>query len=197
MNFNFPPDTPIESARRWFDRAVNEATTSNPLAMVLTTVNNNGLPSSRIVLQKGFDDNGVIFFTNYQSDKANDISVNEAVSLLYYWDDMQIQLQVQGSATKLTNEESDAYFETRPRISKIGAWASDQSKPLTSRAALMAKIATFAAKWIGRKVPRPEHWGGYRVSLNMIEFLETKEGRLHNRIRYINQNEWTWQRLQP
>ena len=197
MNFKSPPDTPIESAQTWFDRAVDRSSTPNPLSMVLTTVNKDGHPSSRVVLQKGFDSNGLLFFTNYQSDKANDISVNKTVSLLFYRDDMQLQLQIQGIATKLTSAESDAYFATRSRISQVGAWASNQSKPLKSRTALMAKVVTLTAKWIGRKIPRPEHWGGYRVSLDMIEFLEVKEGRLHNRIRYINQDGWSYKLLQP
>ena len=197
MNFNSPPDTPVESAKRWFDQAVDEATTPNPLSMVLSTVNNKGLPSSRVVLHKGFDDSGIVFFTNYQSDKANDILLHEGVSLLFHWDNMQRQLRIQGSATKLTNEESDAYFATRSRRSQISAWASDQSKPIGSREVLLEKAVTLNEKWDGSEVPRPGHWGGYRVSLDMIEFWEGQDGRLHDRIRYSNKDGWTWQLLQP
>ena len=127
MKFNSPPDIPVDAAQRWFDQAVEESTMPNPLSMVLSTVNNKGCPSSRVVLQKGFDERGILFFTNYQSDKANDILENEAVSLLFHWDEVHRQLRIQGNATKLTDEESDEYFATRTRISQIGAWASDQS----------------------------------------------------------------------
>ena len=198
MNFNTPPTNPIESAQRWFDQAVDQAVTPNPLAMVLSTVNEKGIPSSRVVLQKGFDESGVVFFTNYQSDKANDIVANGSVSLLFHWDDTQRQIRIQGSATKLSSEESDVYFATRPRESQIGAWASEQSMPLENRSELLAKAEVLSEKWKDCEVPRPEHWGGYRVSLNMMEFWEGKDGRLHCRIRYTNNDDgWSWLLLQP
>lgn len=197
MNFNSPPTNPVESAQRWFDQAVDLAVTPNPLAMVLSTANEQGTPSSRVVLQKGFDDRGIVFFTNYQSDKANDIVANESVSLLFYWDDTQRQIRIQGNAKKLSGEESDIYFATRPRESQIGAWASEQSMPLDDRSELLAKVKALSEKWKDCEVPRPEHWGGYRVSLNMIEFWEGKVGRLHDLVRYTNNDGWSWQLLQP
>jgi pyridoxamine 5'-phosphate oxidase len=197
MNFNTPPNNPVESAQKWFDQSVDQAATPNPLAMVLSTVNGKGIPSSRVVLQKGFDESGIVFFTNYKSDKANDIVANESVSLLFHWDDTQRQIRIQGSATKLSSEESEAYFATRPRESQIGAWASEQSMPLDDRSELLAKADALSQQWKDCEVPRPEHWGGYRVSLNMIEFWEGQDGRLHDRIRYTNNNGWSWQLLQP
>ncbi len=197
MNFNTPPKNPVESAKRWFEHAVEGATSPTPLAMTLSTVNEAGNPSSRVVLQKGFDDSGSVFFTNYQSDKANDIVTTESVSLLFYWHDSQRQISIQGKATKLTSEESDEYFSTRPRESQIGAWASEQSAPLTDRSELIARVESLSEKWAECEVPRPEHWGGYRVSLNMIEFWEGQEGRLHDRIRYTDNGGWSWEYLQP
>ena len=197
MNFNLPPNTPVVAAQRWFNKAADAATTANPLSMVLSTVNSEGTPSARVVLQKGFNNDGIVFFTNYQSEKSEDILANDKVSLLFHWDNLKRQLRIQGCATKLTNEESDEYFATRDRISQIGAWASDQSKPLGNRDELLEKVTAQTAKWDGNKVPRPEHWGGYRVSLDMIEFWEGQDGRLHNRIRYINNDGWSWKYLQP
>ena len=198
MNFNSPPSMPIEALQRWFDHAESVCQTPNPLAMALSTAHLDGQPSSRMVLLKGFDELGAVFYTNYQSEKAIEIEDNNEVSLLFHWDDLQRQLRIQGLATKTTEIESDAYFATRDKLSQIGAWASDQSKPLKSRAALIAKVATLTAKWVGKDIPRPEHWGGYRVSLDMIELWQGHEGRLHERIRYINtKGTWSWQRLQP
>lgn len=197
MNFNSPPNTPVDAALRWFNEAVGGANSPNPLSMVLSTVNSEGIPSSRVVLQKGFDDSGIVFFTNYQSSKADDILTNDQVSLLFHWDNLKRQLRIQGSATKLTIEESDQYFASRDRISQIGAWASEQSKPLGNRDELLKKVVDQTAKWDGGTVPRPEFWGGYRVTLDMIEFWEGQDGRLHDRIKYMNNNGWTWELLQP
>jgi pyridoxamine 5'-phosphate oxidase len=198
MNFNSPPSSPIEAIKHWFDQAESSYPMPNPLALALSTVNSEGQPSSRMVLLKGFDERGAVFYTNYESDKSKDIEENSAVSLLFHWDDMQRQLRIQGRATKVSPEESDDYFATRARLSQTGAWASKQSHPLQSRAALVAKVATLTAKWVGRKIPRPEFWGGYRVTLDMIELWQGHDGRLHDRIRYTRvDEEWSWQRLQP
>ncbi|MBC8309622.1 MAG: pyridoxamine 5'-phosphate oxidase [Phycisphaerales bacterium] len=198
MNFNSPPSSPIEAIKQWFDQAESSYPMPNPLALALSTVNSEGQPSSRMVLLKGFDERGAVFYTNYESDKANDIEENNAVSLLFHWDDMQRQLRIQGRATKVSNEESDDYFSTRARLSQTGAWASKQSQTLKSRTALVAKVAALTAKWVGRKIPRPEFWGGYRVTLDMIELWQGHDGRLHDRIRYTRVGrEWSWQRLQP
>jgi len=197
MNFNSPPESPIEPVNNWFDYAVANSTKPNPLAMALSTVDKEGIPSSRMILLKDFDEHGAVFYTNFLSDKGLDVQSNTAVSLLFHWDEMHRQLRIQGSVTKVTDEESDAYFATRSRLSQIGAWASNQSQPLSSRKLLIAKVATLTAKWLGRNIPRPEFWGGYRVSLDMIEFWQGHDGRLHDRIRYTRNDCWTWQRLQP
>ena len=198
MNFNSPPSSPVAPLEGWFKEAQAENARPNPLAVALSTVNANGAPSSRMVLLKGFDEYGAVFYTNYTSDKANDIEANPNVSLLFHWDQMQRQIRIQGIATKVTAEESDTYFESRHRLSQVGAWASKQSQPLNSRTVLIAKVAALTAKWIGRSVPRPEFWGGYRVSLDLVELWQGNDGRLHDRIRYTCSNgEWSWQRLQP
>jgi len=198
MDFNSPPLTPTEAARRWLDHAESVCNTPNPLAMALSTVDSTGQPSSRMVLLKGFDEDGAVFYTNYQSDKSIEIEENSAVSLLFHWDDVQRQLRIQGKATKVSSEESDAYFATRHKLSQAGAWASNQSEPLKSRTVLTAKVVAITAKWLGREIPRPEHWGGYRVSLDRVEFWQGHDGRLHDRIQYICTNgTWSWQRLQP
>jgi len=198
MNFNSPPSSPVEPAQHWFDHAASVCETPNPLAMALSTVDQEGRPSSRMVLLKGFDDKGAVFYTNYQSDKAIDICENNVVSLLFHWDDLQRQLRIQGHATKLTEEESDVYFATRDVLSQLGAWASDQSRPLENREILIAKVGELTEKWQDQPIPRPEHWGGYRVTLDMVELWEGHDGRLHERIRYSNvDGNWSWERLQP
>jgi pyridoxamine 5'-phosphate oxidase len=147
---------------------------------------------------KGFDACGAVFYTNYNSDKASDIQENDQVSLLFHWDDMQRQIRIQGRATKVSQEDSDEYFSTRAKLSQAGAWASEQSQPLKNRTLLMAKVAALTTKWVGRQIPRPEHWGGYRVSLDTVELWQGHDGRLHDRIRYTCTDcEWSWDRLQP
>jgi pyridoxamine 5'-phosphate oxidase len=198
MNFSTPPSDPVQSIEEWFEFANENCTRPNPLAMALSTANKEGHPSSRMVLLKGFDEHGAVFYTNYESDKAIDIVENNAVSLLFHWDEMERQIRIQGKATKVSQEESDAYFATRPKLSQVGALASNQSHPLQSRFILTAKVAATTAKWLGRKIPRPDHWGGYRVSLDVVEFWQGHDGRLHDRIRYTcTDGQWSSQRLQP
>ena len=198
MNFNSPPMSPIEPAQGWFDQAESKSTRLNPLAMALSTVDCDGRPSSRIVLLKGFDERGAVFYTNYNSDKSQDISESSVVSLLFHWDDMQRQLRIQGHATRVSTQESDEYFASRASLSQLGAWASDQSKPLQDRESLVEKVDELKEQWKGQSIPRPEHWGGYRVSLENVELWQGHDGRLHDRIRYTNiDGDWSWKRLQP
>jgi pyridoxamine 5'-phosphate oxidase len=199
MNFNSPPESPIEVVKDWFSHAESVCKTPNPLAMALSTVHEDRKPSSRMVLLKGFSEHGAVFYSNYESAKANDINENNEVALLFHWDTLDRQIRIQGRATKISAVESDQYFATRDTLSQAGAWASDQSKPLKSRGLLTAKVAATVAKWLGRDVPRPEYWGGYRVSLEMIELWQGNKGRLHDRVQYIKNKDgfWTWQRLQP
>ena len=197
MNFNKPPLSPITPAIQWFDHAKQSLDSPNPLAVALATVDERGQPSARMVLLKGFDEHGAIFFTNYNSDKSQDIDTNPKVSMLFHWDTLHRQIRIQGVAQKLTDEESDSYFESRQRLSQIGAWASDQSKPLQNRSKLLAKVEEFTTQWEGQEIPRPDFWGGYRIIISVIEFWEAQEGRLHDRVRYTNDGEWSWERLQP
>ena len=198
MNFNSPPSSPIAPLEGWFEEAQAAKSRPNPLAVALSTVSPEGIPSSRMVLLKGFDEEGAVFFTNFTSEKAIEMKMNPNVSLLFHWDTLQRQLRIQGIAEKISSKESDAYFTTRDRLSQIGAWASKQTQPLTSRAVLVAKVAALSAKWVGRTIPRPEFWGGYRVSLDRVELWEGHDGRLHDRIRYTcADGAWSWQRLQP
>jgi pyridoxamine 5'-phosphate oxidase len=198
MNFNLPPTSPVAPLEEWFKEAQEANSYANPLSCALSTVSAEGIPSSRMVLLKGFDAQGAVFFTNYTSDKAIEIESNPNVSLLFHWDDMQRQIRIQGEAVKTSEEESDVYFASRARLSQLGAWASKQSQPLKSRPVLIAKVAALTAKWVGRKVPRPDFWGGYRVSLNKVELWQGHDGRLHDRIRYkCVSGEWSWERLQP
>ncbi|MBT4530851.1 MAG: pyridoxamine 5'-phosphate oxidase [Phycisphaerae bacterium] len=198
MNFNSPPNSPVQSMQEWFDEAHELRPTPNPLATTLSTVSADGIPSSRMVLLKGFNEHGAVFYTNYESEKANDMKENDAVSLLFHWDDLQRQVRIQGRAEKISAEESDTYFASRAKLSQAGAWASAQSQPLKNRAVLMAKVTALTAKWIGRNIPRPEHWGGFRVSLDTVELWQGHDGRLHDRIRYTcTDGSWDWVRLQP
>ena len=198
MNFDSPSQTPIPFAQQWFDEADAAFASPNPLAVALSTVDPDGKPSTRMVLLKGFDEKGAVFYTNYDSPKATDLGHNAHASMLFHWDNAQRQLRIRGTVTKISEEESDVYFATRQKLSQVGAWASHQSQPLKSRAVLMAKVAALMAKWVGRNVPRPEHWGGFRVSLDEIEFWQGHDGRLDDRIRYTcGDGEWSWERLQP
>ena len=198
MNFNSPPPAPVDAVHEWLDHAQSSCSKPNPLAMTLSTTDTNGKPSSRMVLLKGFDERGAVFYCNYNSAKAEDIAINNGVSLLFHWDEQQRQIRIQGTANKITPAESDTYFATRPKLSQAGAWASAQSKPLKSRGMLMAKVAGLTAKWVGRPIPRPDHWGGYRITLETVELWQGHDGRLHDRIKYQHQDgEWSWERLQP
>ena len=198
MNFNSPPSTPVQAMQAWFDEAVELQSTPNPLAMALSTVNAEGRPSSRMVLLKGFDASGAVLYTNYKSAKANEIAANSMVSLLFHCDTMQRQIHIQGSAIKISAQESDEYFATRDSLSQAGAWASEQSKPLEHRTDLIKKVESVQQKWSGKIIPRPEFWGGYRVSLDTVELWQGHDGRLHDRIRYTcADGQWSWERLQP
>ena len=197
MDFKAPPSSPIESAKTWFIEAEKAVTTENPLAMTLSTSLSDGHIASRIVLMKSFSEAGVLFFTNYNSDKAAEISNNNNVALLFHWDVLARQIRIKGRATKVTDEVSDKYFASRQRLSQLGAWASDQSKPLANRDELMTRVSELDAKWEGEQIPRPPFWGGYCVSLDSIEFWQGGDGRLHDRLVYTFDKEWSFTRLQP
>jgi pyridoxamine 5'-phosphate oxidase len=161
-----------------------EAETSelnDPNAMTLATVSAAGKPSVRIVLLKGWDKDGFVFFTNTQSRKGLEIAANNAVSLLFHWKSLRRQIRIEGPASPVSAAEADAYYATRPRVSRLGAWASDQSRPLASRDILEQRVAALEAKYPGDDIPRPPHWSGYRVTPEHFEFWQDMPFRLHDR----------------
>lgn len=200
MDFDHPPADPIALLKQWIDDAA-QLGLPNPNAMTLATCDADGVPSARIVLLKNLDDRGAVFFTNRQSRKGLELRVHPRAALLLHWDVLGRQVRIEGDVTHTSDAESDAYYATRPRASQIGAWASRQSQPAKNRAELEAAVAEVEARYAGMDVPRPPHWGGYRVSLNLIEFWQGHLFRLHDRIVYVPdanaQGAWQTQRLFP
>ena len=192
------PEDPITLFAQWFSET-GAMNISEPNAMILTTVSKEGKPSSRAVLLKGLEQGSFVFFTNYESRKAQDILLNPHVSLLFLWLDAERQIRIEGKATKISIQESEQYFATRPRESQLGAWASDQSKPISSREELEKKFKEMELRFQGiEHIPMPEHWGGFAVSPMSIEFWQGRIGRLHDRIQFQKQGDsWTKQRLNP
>ena len=188
---------PVEMFRKWFD-AANEAGILMPEAMTLATATADGMPSARMVLLKSFDTNGFVFFTNYGSRKAAELNANPHAALLFHWTVLQRQVRIEGAVSKVSEEESYAYFSTRSRGSRIGAWASSQSTYLESRAALEAKVREMDARYPDEDVPLPPFWGGYRVVPRSIEFWQGRVNRLHDRLRYDREDDrWSITRLYP
>ncbi|MEU9333964.1 pyridoxamine 5'-phosphate oxidase [Streptomyces sp. NPDC048290] len=178
--------TPVEQFARWFRQAATVAGLFEPNAMVVSTADAQGRPSSRTVLLKHFDEQGFVFYTNYGSRKARDLTENPHVSLLFPWHPMARQVIVTGEARRTGRDETAAYFRTRPHGSQLGAWASHQSAPVEDRAALDAAYAELAARYPeGEQVPVPPHWGGFRVTPRAVEFWQGRENRLHDRLRYV------------
>jgi pyridoxamine 5'-phosphate oxidase len=188
---------PIQQFTHWYEEAV-AAGVDETDAMTLATATSSGNPSARIVLLKGFDERGFVFYTNYESRKAKELAENSRVSLLFYWMPIKRQVRIQGAVEKVSPEESDQYFHSRPLGSKIGAWASNQSEVIESRTQLEKRFEEFGWKF-GDNVPRPPHWGGYRVKPDTIEFWQGRENRLHDRLRYRLQADGSWliERLGP
>ena len=188
---------PIAQFAQWYDRA---RATVKPLpeAVALATATRAGHPSLRMVLLKGFDRHGFVFYTNYDSRKGRELTRNARASLVFYWGELQRQVRVDGRVAKVTARESDEYFATRPRGSQLSAWASAQSSKVASRAVLERRFAAFARRYPGA-VPRPPHWGGYRLAPDAIEFWQGRDDRLHDRILYRrgSRGRWTVERLAP
>ncbi|MFM7051844.1 MAG: pyridoxamine 5'-phosphate oxidase [Planctomycetota bacterium] len=183
IDFDHPPADPVPVFERWFEEA-QRLPTPNPNAMTLATVGADGQPSARVVLLRGFSRDGARFFTNRNSRKGNELSQNARAALLFHWDLLDRQVRIEGRVTLASDAESDEYFAQRPVDSRINAWASDQSEPVANRAELERRAAELTARFTGRDVPRPPHWGGYRVSLDRIEFWQGDKYRLHDRIAY-------------
>ena len=189
---------PMQQFAIWFDEALS-AQLLDVNAMTLATASTGGEPSARIVLLKGSDENGFVFYTNYDSAKGRDLAANPRASLLFFWAELERQVRINGSVTKTTKAESDAYFHSRPIESQIGAASSNQSQTVASRAQLEQRYAELAAKYRDSIVPRPASWGGYRVRPETIEFWQGRKSRLHDRLLYTRQADgsWTRSRLAP
>lgn len=190
--------TPIEQFEVWMAQAV-EAQIPDPTAMVLATATPDGQPSQRIVLLKGMDEKGFVFYTNYGSRKARELATNARVSLHFPWHVLERQVDVCGTVKRLTDEESAHYFHRRPRESQLAAWASHQSRPIESRDALMAQYREVEQRFSGEDIPLPAFWGGYRIEPHQVEFWQGGAHRLHDRFEYnrLNDGNWSIDRLEP
>jgi pyridoxamine 5'-phosphate oxidase len=190
------PD-PIALFGHWFE-AAKRAGVFLPESMALATATRDGAPSVRMVLLKGYDARGFVFFTNYDSRKADELAANPRAALVLHWHVLERQIRIEGPVERITHDESFAYFRTRARGSRIGAWASEQSRPLASRAELEARVREYDRKFSGEDVPLPDFWGGYRVVPERIEFWQGKANRLHDRLLYAKTDGgWSVTRLYP
>lgn len=177
---------------------VQKVVIPEPAAMVLATVSAEGRPSARVVLLKGFDDRGFVFFTNLESRKGRELQANSFAALCFHWPPLEQQVRIEGRVASVTDAEADAYFASRPRGAQIGAWASRQSQALTTREELEARVRSFEAKFAGSEVPRPPFWSGFRVIPERMEFWQSRASRLHDRTVYVRQNNtWVIEKLYP
>ncbi len=192
------PKNPIELFQKWFLEA-EQYESGEANAMNLATVGLDGYPKNRIVLLKKYTWEGFIFYTNYDSEKGKAILQNNKVCLSFFWQGLERQIIIKGNAEKLVENLSDGYFESRPDGSKIGAWASEQSKPIASREELDKKLKHFEEKFLDKEIPRPKNWGGFLIKPISIEFWQGRPNRMHDRILFSLQKDYSWkiERLQP
>ena len=187
---------PSKQFAKWLEEAI-AAQLPEPNAMTLATVDQAGRPSTRVVLIKEFDDRGPVWFTNYHSRKGQQLAANPFAALQFHWVELERVVRIEGRVEKISAQESDAYFASRPLDSRIGAWASPQSETISSRAVLLARAAEYAAKFM-LNPPRPPHWGGYRLLPDRFEFWQGRSSRLHDRIQYrLDAGVWKIERLAP
>ena len=190
-------NNPFDQFATWFQMALDEKN-MEPHAMDLATVGPDGFPSARIVLLRDYNENGFTFFTNYHSQKGTDMTQNPRVTLNFFWPPLQKQIRISGLVSRVDEAVSDEYFQSRPRESQIGAWASNQSKVIANRNVLVEKVKQLEADFESKEVPRPQHWGGYVVRPIKIEFWQGRPNRLHDRILYTLENKaWKIERLSP
>jgi pyridoxamine 5'-phosphate oxidase len=187
---------PLQQFGLWLDQAIS-AQVPEPNAMTLATVDHQQRPSTRIVLIKGFDPRGIVWFSNYDSRKGQELAANPHAALQFHWVELERVVRIEGRVEKISDEESDEYFNSRPLDSRIGAWASPQSQVISGRTVLVANAAKYAAKFL-LQPPRPPHWGGYRLLPERWEFWQGRPSRLHDRLRYTPQDSgWLRERLAP
>ena len=190
------PD-PLTQFRKWFDDA-QRAELPEPTAMTLATATSDGMPSARIVLLKGADAGGFTFFTDYRSRKGQELAANPHAALVFHWGELERQVRITGTVTRLSREQSEAYFRTRPRESRLGAWASHQSSVLADRDVLEARVREASARHPGDDVPTPPYWGGFVLQPDVLEFWQGRPSRLHDRVRYTRAaSGWRIERLSP
>lgn len=194
-------DDPVELLEAWLDQALAVSARELPNAMTLATADKEGHPSARVVLLKDIDERGLVFYTNYRSRKGRELDQNPHAALVFWWPELNRQVRVEGLVEKVSDRTSDAYFRTRPRGSQLGAVASNQSQELADRQELIARMNEVREQFEGQEVPRPSHWGGYRLGPVRFEFWQGRENRLHDRIRYervsLEETAWSKARLAP